>query len=166
MDIMFLKNSLRFSFLLLWLFCPSSKKKVDTDVYAELSIPKLQLQEPIYLKESKKNDVDQGLYLLPASDYLEREDSQMVILSHSGNASVSYFKHLDQLRIFDTITIKIKGTTYFFKVLDIYEEEKDGKIAIKKPKEMSLVLVTCTKYTNHLQTIVLAKNTGKLVKND
>ena len=77
---------------------------------------------------------------------------------------ISYFKDLDLLRIQDRIVVSLKDTVYFFKVLDIYQEEKDGEIAIKKPKEMSLVLVTCTKYTDHLQTVVIAKNVGKLIK--
>jgi len=147
---------------LFWGSVPS--KGAMEEVYATLSIPSLELQEPIYLKESKYNDLQYGLYLLPSADYLEGDSSQMIVLSHSGNSKISYFKDLDLLRIQDRIVVSLKETVYFFKVLDIYQEEKDGEIAIKKPKEMSLVLVTCTKYTDHLQTVVIAKNVGKLIK--
>lgn len=160
---MFLRNSLLFFILLFWFWGPSSKPQED--VYAELFIPKLELREKIYFKESKWNDLNQGLYLLPTSDYLEEESSQMIVLSHSGNSRISYFKDLDKLAIHDKIVVNLDDAIYFFKIMDIYEEKKDGTIAVKKPDEMSLVLVTCTKYTNDLQTIVLAKNTGKLIKN-
>lgn len=159
---MFLKSSFQFFLLLLCLLFPSTEKIISSNIYAELSIPKLNLKESIYLKDSKYNDVTQEFYLFLA----EEESSQMVILSHSRNEKVSYFNHLDDLQIFDEIIVTIKGTRYFFKVMDIYQEEKDGKIIIKNSNEMSLTLVICTKYTNHLQTIIIAKNTGKLIKKD
>ena len=165
MFIMFLRNSLFLSLLLFWLLGPTEKMEQES-VYAELSIPKLELKENIYLKDSKYNDLNHGLYLLPESDYLFDEDSQMIVLSHSGNSSISHFKDLDQVMIHDKIVVTTTNVTYFFKVMDIYAEKKDGKIAIKKPREMSLVLVTCTKYTNDLQTVVIAKNVGKLIKNE
>ena len=68
--------------------------------------------------------------------------------------------------LYDKITIFREKVYYYFVVTDIYREKKDGQISIKKPNGLSLALVTCTKNTNDYQTVVIARNVGKLIKND
>ena len=50
----------------------------------------------------------------------------------------------------------IINTTYTYKVVNIYKEEKDGTIAIYRNKEKStLTLITCTKNDNTKQTVYI-----------
>lgn len=162
---MFLKNSFVFLFLSLFVSGFGGSVSIEKQKYATLSIPKIKLEESIFEQDSKYNRLNRGIYWFPSS-YLEEEQGQMILLSHSGNAKISLFKDLDALSIHDKITIFREKVYYYFVVTDIYREKKDGQISIKKPNGLSLALVTCTKNTNDYQTVVIARNVGKLIKND
>lgn len=161
---MFLKNSFVILFLSLFVSGFGGSATIKKQTYATLSIPKIELEEPIFEQDSKYNHLDKGIFWYPSSS-LEEEQGQMILLSHSGNAKISLFKELDALSIHDKITIFKEDVYYYFVVTDIYQEKKDGQIFIKKPSGLSLALITCTKNTNDYQTVVIARNVGKLIKN-
>lgn len=134
-----------------------SKPVNDFEPYlAILTIPKIGLERGFYDKNSKLNNVDYNILFHKESDYPDEENSNVILASHSGTSSISYFKKLYQLEKGDIAYITYKNNTYTYKVKSIYYEEKDGKLAIYTYKDKNtLTLITCTKDDNTKQTIYI-----------
>lgn len=123
---------------------------------AVLKIPKLNLERGFYDKTSSLNNVDYNILFHSNSDYPDKLNGNVILASHSGTSSISYFKNLYKLELGDEAQINYKNTTYTYKVVNIYKEEKDGTIAIYRNKEKStLTLITCTKNDNTKQTVYI-----------
>ena len=123
---------------------------------AVLKIPKLNLERGFYDKTSSLNNVDYNILFHSNSDYPDKLNGNVILASHSGTSSISYFKNLYKLELGDEAQINYKNTTYTYKVVNIYKEEKDGTIAIYRNKENStLTLITCTKNDNAKQTVYI-----------
>ncbi len=123
---------------------------------AVLKIPKLNLERGFYDKTSLLNNVDYNILFHSNSDYPDKLNGNVILASHSGTSSISYFKNLYKLELGDEAQINYKNTTYTYKVVNIYKEEKDGTIAIYRNKEKStLTLITCTKNDNAKQTVYI-----------
>jgi len=123
---------------------------------AVLKIPKLNLERGFYDKTSSLNNVDYNILFHSNSDYPDKLNGNVILASHSGTSSISYFKNLYKLELGDEAQINYKNTTYTYKVVNIYKEEKDGTIAIYRNKEKStLTLITCTKNDNAKQTVYI-----------
>lgn len=123
---------------------------------AVLKIPKLNLERGFYDKTSSLNNVDYNILFHSNSDYPDKLNGNVILASHSGTSSISYFKKLYKLELGDEAQINYKNTTYTYKVVNIYKEEKDGTIAIYRNKEKStLTLITCTKNDNTKQTVYI-----------
>ena len=164
---MFVRNSYIFiSFLLSILLSNIEEQKIIKEQYAILNIPAIQLEEKIFNKNSKYNQLKNGLYLLPESTDLNSEKTNIIIASHSGNAKISYFKNLDQLKINDEIKIIKENEVYLFRVINIYEEPKDGDIIINRYNKKTITLVTCKKETSDLHLVISAIYSGELEKNN
>ena len=123
---------------------------------AVLKIPKVNLERGFYDKGSSLNNVDYNILFHSNSDYPDKLNGNVILASHSGTSSISYFKNLYKLELGDEAQINYKNTTYTYKVVNIYKEEKDGTIAIYRNKEKStLTLITCTKNDNAKQTVYI-----------
>ena len=123
---------------------------------AVLKIPKLNLERGFYDKTSSLNNVYYNILFHSNSDYPDKLNGNVILASHSGTSSISYFKNLYKLELGDEAQINYKNTTYTYKVVNIYKEEKDGTIAIYRNKEKStLTLITCTKNDNAKQTVYI-----------
>lgn len=123
---------------------------------AVLKIPKINLERGFYDKTSSLNNVDYNILFHSNSDYPDKLNGNVILASHSGTSSISYFKNLYKLELGDEAQINYKNTTYSYKVVNIYKEEKDGTIAIYRNKEKStLTLITCTKNDNTKQTVYI-----------
>ena len=123
---------------------------------AVLKIPKINLERGFYDKTSSLNNVDYNILFHSNSDYPDKLNGNVILASHSGTSSISYFKNLYKLESGDEAQINYKNTTYTYKVVNIYKEEKDGTIAIYRNKEKStLTLITCTKNDNTKQTVYI-----------
>lgn len=134
-----------------------TKPVIKDNYIGYLKIPKIELNRGFYGINSKLNDVSKNIYVHPASTFPVRGNANNLILaSHSGSSSISYFKNLYKLELGDEAQINYKNTTYTYKVVNIYKEEKDGTIAIYRNKEKStLTLITCTKNDNAKQTVYI-----------
>lgn len=123
---------------------------------AVLKIPKVNLERGFYDKNSSLNNVDYNILFHSNSDYPDKLNGNVILASHSGTSSISYFKNLYKLELGDEASINYKNVTYTYKVVNIYKEEKDGTIAIYRNKEKStLTLITCTKNDNTKQTVYI-----------
>ncbi|MGN1342853.1 MAG: sortase [Bacilli bacterium] len=123
-----------------------------------IDIPKIDLYKGFYNKNSNLNNVKFNLYVLPESNYPDTDKGNLIIAGHSGNYNNSYFANLYKLVIGDTITIHYNNTDYVYKITNIYNEEKTGKVRIFRNKnKTTLTLITCTKDDDYHQTIYIAE---------
>ncbi len=163
---MFIKNNyLIISLILSLLLSNLNFFRITEDEYATLNIANIDLKVKVYKKNSKYNKLKYGLYLHPKSTDLDNDSANIILASHSGNAKISYFKNLDKLKINDEIKINYNNETYLFRIVNIYEDKKDGDVVINRYNTKTLSLVTCKKNTSDLHLIISAIYSGKLEKN-
>ncbi len=135
----------------------SFKEDTNKSIYiGYLSIPSIDLKRGFTTIDSKYNNVNKNIQILDASDYPDKELGNVIFASHSGNSSVSYFKNLYKLQYDDIAYIDYNGVKYTYKVVDIYQVNKTGKVEIRRNKSVStLTLITCTKNDNTTQTVYI-----------
>ena len=106
--------------------------------------------------KAQSNDVNTGLYTLPSSSYPNVVNGNLIIASHSGTASISYFKTLYKLSLGDTATVKFNGNNYNYVVKNIYYVPKTGVVKItRNSARTTLTLITCTKNDESKQTVYI-----------
>lgn len=127
----------------------SDGQKTSINYIGMLKIPKINLEKGFVEKTSSYNNVSKNIQILDDSSYPDEEKGNVIIASHSGNSKVSFFKNLDKLVINDTASILYKGKEYKYKLVNSYDVEKTGKVAIYRNLEKTtLTLITCRKNTN------------------
>lgn len=133
------------------------EQKSDYEMYAGiLEIPKINFSRGFYKKDSTLNNVKFNLKILPQSNYPGEEKGNVIIIGHSGNYSNSYFGNLYQLAKEDTANIQYQNKKYTYKIVNIYNEEKDGTVTIYRDETKScLTLITCTKDDDTKQTVYI-----------
>ena len=123
-----------------------------------LKIPKINLERGFLDKESRYNNVNYNIYVHPSSDYPDVDKGNLILASHSGTSSISYFKNLYQITLNDDIYINYKSKEYHYKVVKIYKDDKDGNVAIRRDYDKTtLTLITCTKNDKTTQTIYICE---------
>lgn len=138
----------------------TTKPIIDYSKYyvGYIKIPKINLEHGFTAKDSKYNNVNKNIYVHPTSNYPNEKNSNLILASHSGTSSISYFKKLYKLDTNDDIYITYEGKEYHYKVTKIYTEEKDGTVAIRRNlKKNTLTLITCTKNDKTTQTIYICE---------
>ena len=121
-----------------------------------LDIPKIGFNKGFYRKGSSLNDVRFNLKILDVSSYTGEEKGNVIIIGHSGNYSNSYFANLYRLDVNDTASIQYEGKTYRYKIVNIYNEIKDGTVTVYRDVTKNcLTLVTCTKDDDTKQTVYI-----------
>lgn len=123
-----------------------------------LKIDKINLEQGFYDKGNALNNVDKSVTLLDPSNYPDQKKGNTILVAHSGTSYLGYFKHLYQLKVGDLATIKYKGKTYVYKIVNIYNDNKDGDVTIYRNRnKTTLTLITCTKDDDTKQTIYIAE---------
>lgn len=125
---------------------------------AKIKIPKINLEKGLVDINSKYNTVSKNIQIIKGSSFPNVEESNLILASHAGTNSVSYFKNLYKLSKDDKCYIIYKGKTYVYNIVNIYYQEKDGTIAIYRDySKTTLTLVTCTKNSKTKQTVYVAE---------
>ena len=126
-----------------------------------LRIPKINLKRGLVDRKSKYNDIKYNIMIHDKSTDPDVYGGNFILLAHSGNSNISFFKNLDKLKLNDAVYLDYNGKTYEYKLINIYDIEKTGKAVIKKnTKNSTITLITCRTNTN--KQIVLI---GELVVN-
>lgn len=121
-----------------------------------LEIPKINFYKGFYDKNSSLNNVKFNLKFLDVSSYPNEERGNVIIIGHSGNYNNSYFANLYKLSVGDTASIYYNNKKYNYKIVNIYNEYKDGTVTIYRDERKScLTLITCTKDDSEHQTIYI-----------
>jgi len=131
----------------------------NDDYIAILEIPKIDLKKGLVDKDSYQNNVDRNIYTLKETIYPNDEvNSHIILASHSGNSSVSYFRYINRLNLNDIVYIYYKNTKYIYSIIDKYEIEKNGKLQLKHSNNSNITLISCVGLRN--QVVII----GNLVK--
>ncbi|MDO4962793.1 MAG: sortase [bacterium] len=127
------------------------------DYVAVIKIPKINLEKGLAEKGSYYNNVNRNIQIIKESDSPDVEKGNVILASHSGSSSVSYFKNLYKLQNGDLISIFYNGIEYKYKVVNTYDIEKNGTANIIRNKEKNtLTLITCRHNTNK-QIVVISE---------
>lgn len=128
-----------------------------TDEYiGTLIIDKINLNRGFYSIDSKYNNVDQNIMVVEKSNMPNITNGNLILASHSGSSSISFFKNLYLLELNDKASVKYKNRTYNYKLVNIYTDKKDGDVVVSRDANSTiLTLITCTKNDNTTQTIYI-----------
>lgn len=128
---------------------------IEKDYYFNLDIPKINLYVNVYRYNDSRNHVDKGIYL--AKDFsFNKVDGALVLASHSGNSSISHFKHLNLLRVDDIVKISNNDIEYIYLIDNYYKISKNGKFKYINDDKY-IYLITCDKKNKHKQLVCRAK---------
>lgn len=130
------------------------KQEIQKDQIGYLKIDKLNLYQPLYSKDSSKNNVEENITILKESIMPTEEESIVFLAAHSGNGKIAFFEELDTLDIGDIINLEYKNTNYQYKITDIWEENKNGYIHVNKNNNKQLILTTCSPTKKNKQLII------------
>lgn len=121
-----------------------------------LEIPKINLKKGFYSLDSKYNNVDYNITVINGSTYPTEENNNLILAAHSGDCPVCYFEYLYKLNLGDIAYLNYKNKKYSYKIVDIYEVEKDGTVAIYRDYTKNvLTLITCTRNSDTKQTVYI-----------
>lgn len=114
-----------------------------------LEIKKINLYRGFYKLDSYLNNINKNILLVKESDMPDVRNGNIILASHSGNSNISFFKHLNKLSENDIATIYYDNKRYDYKLINVYEVLKNGKVFIKKNSDINtLTLITCKQGTN------------------
>ena len=123
-----------------------------------LKIDKIGLEQGFYDKDNENNNVGKNVTLLGPSNYPDEKNGNTILVAHSGSSYLGYFKNLWKLSKGDLATIYYKNKTYVYKIVNIYNDIKDGDVTIYRDRNKNtLTMITCTKDSDTEQTIYIAE---------
>ena len=122
---------------------------LDSEVFGVISIPKLDLEMPLYLGATYQHLADGAAHLSQTSLPIGGNNSNCVIAGHRGWYGASYFRYITELEPGDEVVItNIWGSmTYTVtdtKIIQPYEVEE---IHIQEGRDM-ITLLTCHPYAS------------------
>ena len=140
----------------------SNEEQTSTLNYiAFLEIDKISLRQGLLPKESYYNNVNFHVEILDLSDFPDVVGGNFILAGHSGNSNIAYFKNLYKLELGDLAKVYYKSKVYKYKIVNIYNENKDGALSIyRNPEKTTLTLITCTKDDKEHQTVYILELMG------
>lgn len=131
--------------------------KNESDIYdGIIEIPQINLIKGFYTIEDKRNNVDKNITVHHSSTYPNTENSNLILMAHSGVGEKAYFNDLIKLDKDSLIKIYYKGKKYIYKIDNYYEIDKTGNAIIQKNKnKKSITLITCSQKDKSKQLIYI-----------
>lgn len=127
-----------------------SNNKITNNAYGLIIINKINLKEELFPINSSENTIEKHVSILKGSDY----PNLMIIAAHSGIGKIAYFQELDKLELNDEVTLIIENKKTTYKVIDIWEEKKNGYINFNKENTNQLILTTCSPNKEGYQLVI------------
>ena len=140
---------------------PEDKKdKVAVVDYSKylgvLEIPKIGLKRGFYNIDSRYNDIQYNVAMVKGSTLPDDKNGNLILMAHSGWAAISYFEYLYNLRLGDKAYVTYKGKKYTYKLVNVYDVVKNGKVKIVRSYDKTtLTLITCTRNNDKAQTVYI-----------
>ena len=122
---------------------------LEDEVFGVITIPRLQLEMPIYLGATYKHMADGAAHLSQTSLPIGGENTNCVIAGHRGWGGASYFRYITELEAGDEVIItnlwgELRYTVVETKIIDPNDVEE---ILIQQDREL-LTLLTCHPYAS------------------
>ena len=122
---------------------------LEDEVFGVISIPRLQLEMPIYLGATYKHMADGAAHLSQTSLPIGGENTNCVIAGHRGWGGASYFRYITELEAGDEVIItnlwgELRYTVVETKIIDPNDVKE---ILIQQDREL-LTLLTCHPYAS------------------
>ncbi len=141
---------------------PSTPQVNYSNYLAVLEIPKINLKQGFYSVDSKYNNVDYNITVIQNSTLPDETNNNLILAAHSGDCSICYFHNLYKVLNGDEAYIYYKSVKYKYKVTNIYEVEKNGRVPIYRDFNKNvLTLITCTRNSNTKQTVYILELVSK-----
>lgn len=131
--------------------------QIKDDIYdGVLIIPKINLKKGIYKIDDEKNNIEDNIMIHKSSIYPDNDNSNLILIAHSGSGSKAYFKDLDNLDNNSLIEYYYNHTKYIYKIDNIYSVDKIGKVNIKRDKnKKTITLITCDRKNKTKQLVYI-----------
>lgn len=121
-----------------------------------LEIPKINLKNGFFDINSRYNNVDYNVTIIKGSTFPGTQNNNLILAAHSGNCPVCYFDKLYKLQLNDEAYLFYNNIKYVYRIVDIYNVEKDGTVAIYRDNNKNtLTLITCTRNSSTEQTVYI-----------
>lgn len=122
---------------------------LDSEVFGVISIPKLDLEMPIFLGATDANMAFGAAVLSQTSLPIGGENTNSVIAGHRGYNGASYFRYIPDLQIGDEVIITNLWETLTYRVTEnkIIAPNEVNEILIQEGKDV-LTLLTCHPYAS------------------
>ena len=135
------------------------EENIDYDKYlGVIEIPRIGLKRGSYNTNSKYNSIEYNVTLIRGSTMPDVSGGNLMLMAHSGDAYISYFAYLYRLNIGNDIYITYNKNKYTYKIVNIYNVDKNGKVPIyRNYDKTTLTLITCTKDDSTKQTVYIAE---------
>lgn len=136
---------------------PKKNYTIDYSKYlGVLEIPRIGLKRGFYGTDSKYNNINYNVTVVGGSTMPDKENGNLILMAHSGDAYISFFAYLYRLEIGDMAYVTYQNNVFKYQIVNIYNVEKTGSVTINRNKEKTtLTLITCTKDSDHEQTIYI-----------
>ena len=117
---------------------------LNSEVFGVLSIPKLNLQMPIYMGATKENMAAGAAVMGQTSLPIGGSDTNCVLAGHRGWNGAAYFLSINQLEPGDTVTVTNLWETLTYEVVETRVISPNDVDAIHiQPNRELLTLLTC-----------------------
>lgn len=137
---------------------PTPKPVDYSKYYGVIEIPRIDLKRGFYNTDSKYNNIEKNVTMVKGSTMPDVDKGNLILMAHSGTAYISYFAYLYLLNTGDDVFIIYNGRKYQYKIVNIYNVEKNGAVLINRNKDKTtLTLITCTKDNDYAQTVYIAE---------
>lgn len=122
---------------------------LEDEIFGVISIPKLELEMPIFLGASYQNMADGAAVLSQTSIPIGGRNTNAVIAGHRGWGGASYFRYITDLEVGDEVIITNLWETMTYTVSDvrIIDPSSVDDILIHDGKDM-ITLLTCHPYAS------------------
>lgn len=138
-----------------------TKTIIKDNSIGSLKINKISLNKKLYPIDSKENNIEKNITILPGSIEPYKKDSIIFIAAHSGTGKKAYFKELNKLKEKDIIILEYKNIRYTYSIKNIWETKKIGTISVPKENKNQLILTTCSMHDKNKQLIINSVLTKK-----
>ena len=136
---------------------PVEEEKEKTNYNMVIEIPIIKLKKGLCKINESCNKVSKNIQVIKESDMPNIENGNLILASHNGNSSVSFFFFLNKLKVNDTIYIYYKNIKYEYKLSNSYEIKKNGNAIIHRDgTKTTLILITCKKNSKDKQIVYVA----------
>ena len=121
-----------------------------------LVIPKIGLKKGIYKKSDIKNNINDNVTINKDSDYPDSDNSDVILMAHSGSGNNAYFNNLNKLDSDSLIELYYNHKKYIYKLDRSYCVLKNGKVNIVREKDKkTITLITCSQKDKNMQEVYI-----------